>query len=50
MGVRGIGISTGLPCIKVRKSQGITNIFQGQAKVREFFIRSGKILEVCKSQ
>ena len=32
------------------KSQGKTKLFQGQGKVREFCKRSGKILEVCKSQ
>ena len=39
---------TGLP--RSGKSQGKTNNFQGQGKVREFCKRSGKILEVCRSQ
>ena len=41
-------VTLGLP--SSRKSQGKTKIFQGQGKVREFCKRSGKILEVCKSQ
>ena len=39
---------TGLP--RSGKSKGNTKIFQGQGKVREFSNRSGKTLEVCKSQ
>ena len=34
----------------VREKSGKTKTFQGQGKVREFCKRSGKILEVCKSQ
>ena len=39
---------SGLP--QSGKCQGKTKIFQGQGKVREFFKRWGKILEVCKGQ
>ena len=37
---------TGLP--QSGKNQGKTLIFQGQGKVREFFKRSGKILDCCQ--